>query len=314
METKSYSKEIAATITGRQSPITPADQESFVTRLLSDVNTYLDRQEDGSYRIAFHEPFLGDYPELAKGPLRKRTVAFRPDVMPDSEHIEYLALGHPVVDQLIARVTDSAYDGTSTAFEIGDSSLPDAVGWLTVYELGVPGLRQVRQLWACFVSDQGTCDMSLGKALVDRCAQFPKDRDLSPDDFDTSVLDAALTAAESAAYEYLESLEASAQQDSANRLEREREKLSNFFDYRDQAAKDRLAASQKILADMERSEQADTRRIIPIWRANVSRDERLISQLKQERERRLSELTNHAQGKGDLRLVAVARVNITGEQ
>ena len=41
METKSYSKEIAFTLAGEASPISPADQELFVSRLLADVNTYL---------------------------------------------------------------------------------------------------------------------------------------------------------------------------------------------------------------------------------------------------------------------------------
>ena len=314
METKSYSKEIAATITGQHSPITPADQEAFAIRLLADVNTYLDPQEDETFRIIFNEPFLGDYPELAKGQLRKRMVAFRPDVMPDSEHVEYLALGHQVVDVLVQRVTDSAYDGTAAALEIEDGSLPETAGWLAVYELGVPGIREVRQLWPCFVSDEGIPDLSLGELLVKRCSRFPNDRALSPEDFETSGLESAVSIAESSAYEYLEMLEAAARQDSESRLEREREKLSNYFDYRDQAAVDRLAASQEVLADMERSDDPDTRRIIPVWRANVSRDERLIDELQQERERRLSELANQAQGKGDLRLVALARVEITGEQ
>lgn len=314
METKSYSKEIAATISDKASPITPADQESFAIRLLADVNTYIDGQSDGTFRIIFNEPFLGDYPALAKDSLRKRMVAFRPDVMPDSEHIEYFALGHAAIDQLIARVTDSGYAGAASAFAIEDDSLPETAGWLVVFELGVPGIREVRQLWTYFVSDDGTCDGDLGREVVNRCSQFPDDRGISSSDFDPSGLESALAIAESAAYGHLDRLEASAQQDSANRLDREREKLANYFDYRGQAARDRLAASQGVLADLERSEQPETRRIIPVWRANVMRDERLIDELKQDRERRLSELTHQAQGKGDLRLVALARVEIAGAQ
>ena len=34
-------------------------------------------------------------------------MALRSDVKPDSEHVEYMALGHPVVDDLIARATSS---------------------------------------------------------------------------------------------------------------------------------------------------------------------------------------------------------------
>ena len=75
--------------------------ELFVSRLLADVHTYLHRHEDGTFEITFHEPFVSDHPRAHQGRRRRRTVAFRPDVQPDSEHVEYFALGHPVVDDLI---------------------------------------------------------------------------------------------------------------------------------------------------------------------------------------------------------------------
>ena len=58
------------------------------------------------------------------------------------------------------------------------------------------------------------------------------------------------------------------------------------------------------------ADSAETRRIIPVWRANVARDERLIDELAAERVERLAQLEKRAAGTGDLRLVAVARVEI----
>jgi SNF2 family DNA or RNA helicase len=313
METKSYSKAIAATITGHESPISLADQELFVTRLLADVNTYLDRQNDGTYRITFNEPFLSDYPKHTKDSLRKRTVAFRPDVMPDSEHVEYLALGHPVVDELVARVTDAAYSGTASAFEIDDEDLPEGAGWLAVYELGVPGIRELREVTAYFFWDDGRCDAELGTLLLRRCASFKNDRALAPADFEVDGLEPALAATEAEAYTHLHDLETRAHLESRRRLEREREKLTSYFEYRDQAAKDRLAASQNVLADLEQSGQPEVRKIIPVWRANVARDQRLIDELTAEREKQLAYLAQQVEGSGDLRLVAVARVEIGGD-
>ena len=55
-------------------------------------------------------------------------------------------------------------------------------------------------------------------------------------------------------------------------------------------------------------------RIIPVWRANVARDERLIEELADDRVAQLAQLEHRAAGGGDLRLVAVARVEILGEE
>jgi ATP-dependent helicase HepA len=86
--------------------------------------------------------------------------------------------------------------------------------------------------------------------------------------------------------------------------------LSAYFDYRQQAARDRLVSSQGVLAGLEGADSAEIRRIIPVWRANVARDERLIEELAVERVERLAQLEKRAAGTGDLRLVAVARVEV----
>jgi ATP-dependent helicase HepA len=315
METKSYSREIARQITQRRSPITPAAQELFVARLLSDVNTHLSRQPDDTFDIRFHEPFVSDYPQHCKDQLRHRTVAMRPDVKPDSEHVEYLALGHPVVDDLIARTTSASYQGSAAAFEIESArGLTPTAGWFIVYELGVPALREVRELAPFFVHDAGDADADLGRRLLERAASFPSDHALSPADVPSDDLESALVAAETAGFSRLEQLEMQAREESDRQLERERAKLSAYFDYRDRSARDRLESSRRVLAGLEAADQAERRRIIPVWRANVARDERLVEELAAERIARLAQLEQRAASSGDLRLVAVARVEIVGSE
>jgi ATP-dependent helicase HepA len=310
METKSYTREIALQLAKAASPVSPADLERFVARLLVDVNTFLSRQSDGTYEITFHEPFVSDYPQHCKDRLRRRTVAFRPDVKPDSEHVEFLALGHPVVDELTARATSPNYAGSAAAFEIDASDeIPQATGWLIVHELGVPTLRELRELAPTFVHDSGEVDTHLGLRLLERAASFPNDRALSPADV-TGDLDSAVSAAESVGFARLQQLEADAHDQSERQIVRERAKLSAYFDYRDQAARDRLDSSRRVLRGLEAADNPDTRRILPVWRANVARDERLIQELAADRVERLQQLEHRAGGAGDLRLVAVARVEI----
>jgi ATP-dependent helicase HepA len=314
METKSYSRAIAAQLSAQPAPAAPADMERFATALLAGVNTYIHRLEDGTFEITFHEPFLSDNPHLTRDELRRRVVTFRPDVQPDSEHVEYLALGHPVIDKLVSDVTAPGYPGSTAAFEIEEQhGLSPAKGWLIVHEVGVPGLKEVRELAPIFVHDDGRADPALGQALAIRAASFPHDRSLSPADLDAADVGAALMIAEAVGYGRLDELEAAAHAESGRQLQRERAKLTAYFDYRDQAAKDRLASSQQVLAQLEATEDQERRRIIPVWRANVARDERLISGLAAERQSRLAALEQRAAGSGDLRLAAVARVEIYGK-
>jgi ATP-dependent helicase HepA len=312
METKSYSKEIALMLAGQASPISPAEQESFVSRLLADVNTHLSRQADGTFELSFHEPFVSDYPHHAKESLRRRTVALRSDVKPDSEHVEFFAFGHPVVDDLMARATSPSYPGSAAAIEIEADDIPPQAGWLVVYEIGVPALKEIRELTPYFVNDAGGIDPELGQRLLFRASAFPNDRAMSPADVPVDGLDDALAVAEAAGFARLGELEAEASAESLRQLDRERAKLSAYFDYRDQAAQDRLASSQRILAGLESAEQAEKRRIIPVWKANVARDERLIAELASSRTLQLEQLEQRAAGGGDLRLVAAARIEIIG--
>ena len=125
---------------------------------------------------------MSDYPQHSKEGGRRRTVALRPDVKPDSEHVEYMALGHPVVDDLIARATSAAYAGSAAAFEVEADDLVGRSGWLIVYELGVPALKEVRELAPFFVDDAGSVDKDLGRRLLTRAGSFPNDHSLSPSD------------------------------------------------------------------------------------------------------------------------------------
>lgn len=55
---------------------------------------------------------------------------------------------------------------------------------------------------------------------------------------------------------------------------------------------------------------AERRRIAPVWRANVERDERLIIELRADREARMRQLDLMAAGAGDSRLIGLAWVRV----
>jgi hypothetical protein len=315
IETKSYSKEIVLQLSKQAAPVDAGDHELFITHLLADVNTHLHRNQDGTYEVTFHEPFVSEYPEHCTDPSRHRLAALRPDVKPDSEHVEYFALGHPVVDDLIARVTNPSYSGSAAAFEIdATKEMPQGGGWLIVYDLvhdlGVPALKELRELAPVFVHDSGEVDTHLGQRLLNRARSFANDHNLAPADIPTETLNSALSVAQTAGFARLHELETDAQEKSERQLGRQRTELLAYFDYRDQAARDRLESSEQVLAQHKAVDSAEMGKIIPVLRANVTRSQRLIEQLAAERLDRLAQLERRVDGSSDLRLVAIARVKI----
>lgn len=187
---------------------------------------------------------------------------------------------------------------------------PAALGsrWGVVTEV------DARNVHIRFDGDDGACDSHLGARLLHRATKFPNDVALVPPDVPLDGLEAAVAARESAGYARLHDLEGRAHEEARRRIAREREKLAAYFDYRKQAAWDRLASSRGVLADVERSDQREVRRMIAVWRANVARNERLIEELAREREKQFADLANQVDASGDLSLIAISRVEIVGDE
>lgn len=311
MDTRSFSGEIARLIGEHLTSVPPEDLERFVKRLLLDVNTLLQERSDGSCEVTFREPFLSEYPVHTKDRPRKRLGVFRPDVCRDSEAVEFFGFGNPVVDDLVGRVTSDSYDGCTTAFEmVAEGDIQPTSGWLVVNELGVNGVKRIGEFLPIFVHDNGDADVVLGQALVRRAAAFPRDLQLDGSEARMESLDAALDKVDAVVFDRLTELEKQAKEDSERRIERERSKLASYFDYRDQAALDRLESARATLASIEESVDAERRRIAPVWRANVERDERLIVELRADREARMRQLDLMAAGAGDSRLIGLAWVRV----
>ncbi|MBC9820518.1 helicase-related protein [Terrabacter sp. MAHUQ-38] len=314
METKSFSKEVVQELEEGSQRIPAGDMERFGLALLADVNTWLREEPDGTYKIAFHEPFISDYPRHTKDVGTKRTVTFRPDVAPDSEHVEYMALGHPVIDDLVERVTQQKYDGSATGVVVpADASLEPASGWLVIHQITVPGLKTIRELHTSFVDDQTGPDEDRAKLLVERATHLENDAAIVPEEIEAAVfdsLDAAITEAGEHAWTVSAALEADAAKDAQSRLMREVDKINAFFDYRDKAAADKLDQSRKTLDRLTASKDPGDRQILPVWQSTVQGNEGLVERLGRERMERLAELHRQSQGVGDVTLLGVARVEI----
>jgi SNF2 family DNA or RNA helicase len=312
METKSFSRQIAERIAGQHSPIAPDDQERFVTQLLADVNTWIGPIVNGEREIVFHEPFISDYREFSRDGVKRRIV-FRADEVRDVEHVEYFAFGHPIVDTLLQRVLDEAYEGNSgTQQMLADDGLSPVAGWLCSYVVSVPGLKSVEELHPVFVTDDLQVDEDLGWKLVHRAAQFHRgsERAIPEQELSVDTLEPALERAEATITLIASELLARVVEDSRKRADRERKRLNSYFDYRERAARDRMKATRATVERLVASASEDDSRVVPLWRSNLERDERLVDELARERHARVAEIDQRLSPSPDWFLASLARVEI----
>ncbi len=316
MDTKSFSREIAEKIAGRESPVTAEDQERFITALLADIRAHIGRPAHGEWQLTFHDPFTSDYPEFFVDG-RKRRAVFRAAERKDTELVEYFAFGHPIVEAIVERVLDPRYPGVNGTRRIaaGDGLEP-VQGWLFVYVLTVPGMRPLSQLVPVFVADDQTVSLEIGEALIRRASRLPRDGEaaIPREEIPFDSVDDAQGVAERFVNNAAAVLERDSQQQAETRADRERAKLKAYFDYRQQAATDRLAATAATLQRLEASADEGERRIIPVWHANLERDERLVQELADERARQLTTIDKLLHPVVDWELASAGRIEVVAAE
>ncbi len=309
MDTKSFSREIAERIAGEESPITPEMQALYMRRLLSAVRTFINRGE-GEYLLHFHEPFLSDNGTLfPEGP--KRRAVFRSDERPDSELVEFMAFGHPIIDAVTKEVTASEWEGSAGGRRLVTfEGIEPGEGWLLLWQITVPDLRERSVLVPLFVRDDGNVDEDEGWALVRRTLTFGDEDSISSGDLNVGSLEVARSLAETHIGLRLAELEAEARESLAVRSERERSRMTIYYEYRLQAANDRLTSTAVTVSRLRASTDEGERRILPVWEARFEEDTIRIAALEDERHRRLEELDRKAGLAADYELLQVVRVEM----
>ena len=310
MDTRSFSREIAEQIAGEESPISPEAQQIFMTRLLKAVGTYIKRGS-GEYQLHFHEPFLSDNSQLfPDGP--KRRVVFRANERPDSELVEFMAFGHPIIDAITEKVMSSDFEGAAGGRRLsaGDGLAPGS-GWLLLWQITVPDLRERTVLIPVLIRDWGEVDEEAGWALVRHALTFGDEESISLEELDLSRLEEARNLAEIHIGHRVSTLELEARKSMRGRIERERARMVTYYEYRLQAAKDRVESTAATVTRFRASTEESERRILPAWEARLEKDVGQISLLDDERHRRLAELDRKASLATDYELVQAVRVEVT---
>ena len=312
MDTKSYRKQLAERIAGQSSPINYEDLDKFVRELLASASTHIKRSGE-IYELTFHGEILDSLSTQFVGGSKRKAV-FRPDQRPDSEEVEFMAFGHPIVDKLVSQVLDKEYEGvTGTRRILADDDLKPCAGWLFTFQFTVSGMRPIEYLAPVFISDDGRVSLEIGHSLVQHSYRF----DDTEQNIDVSEIPANLDEAEviasRVASDNRETLQRQAETQATERVEREINRLNELFDYKERVAKDRVEATQITLNRIRSSGDESQRQILPVWEANLRRDKQLLDNLAVERLHRLSEADKHRHPQVDWTLKSLARIEVVAE-
>ncbi|MEA2495913.1 MAG: hypothetical protein QOJ29_3824 [Thermoleophilaceae bacterium] len=313
MDARSFTAAIARKVAQEATPIKPDEFETFLLQLLRSVNTYIGpREETGERPIHFHPPFSIEYPELVQGEEARR-VCFDPSINTDSEHVEYLGFGHPIVDRLVAAVIDEKHDGAAACRRLNQMNYPGLQrGWQFNWRVRLAGLRPKEFVLPVFVGDDGTVQEGTGETLLRSSRQFdPETISGAPD---PAGLERAHAAAETRAFATRDHELNISQRESTERTQIEESRTRALYERRLRAGADRVAACRSTLEKMRESAETSRRAVIPIWEANLRRAEAEVAALKDDLEKDLIELERRRIPDGAVQLLNVARIELDEER
>ena len=289
MDTKSFGREIAERIAGQASPIDNDDIDRFMGQILSDVQTYIRRSGDG-YQLTFHDDFVADHRALFPA-VNKLNAVFRPDQRADSQDVELMAFGNPIVDAIVEQVLGENYDGvTGTRRILASDDLAPVSGWLFTFLFKVPGVRSIEHLVPAFVTDSGIIDTDMGQRIVERACLFDADEE----EIDQSAIPGNLNEIRPAIDDFVnkkrEALQSEATIQAASQVDLEIARLTKYFDYRERVARDKLEGIQNTLSRLSESlEGAQQRQVLRIWEFRVADAEAVLEALPEERKRQMED-------------------------
>jgi len=315
MDTSSYRRSEVEQLLQRPAAVKPRDLQSFVLGALGQlsVNITTDQEHDGIYRLRFSNAFERHFPdELKVG--RERDVTFDLSVALEREEVDYLAFGHSIVDGLVNLVRRPEFGGIASYRTVLSDEIEPVRGWFFVYEVELRGMSTTRELLPVFVDERGDSNGAVATWLLDRAMtgrreDFPE-TSLPPRD---ENFDAAVAVAERAAVMRLLESQQAMETTNASRLADERRKQERFFDYRAQAAADKLTATLRTVERLRDSREIDDQRILPVWEKNARTAEEAVAAVEVERERRLGELDGRDQVGAQHEMLSASFVSIEAD-
>lgn len=293
MDTRSFRQDEVQRLLDRKGSVDKETLRYFVIGALAELGCKIDNppaDAEPIYTLYLRNKFLSEFPELARDGTVRR-VTFDPSVAVDQENVEFLAIGHELVEALLKRVLTKGYEGLASYRRVRTNDVPSTRGWFFVYSLGFDGMVSSRELLPVFVDERGVHDPQLSAWLLDRAGRIKREQDwdarLPERDF---AFEQAAAFANEAALTRLNERIASVSTTNQERVDQERRKLERFYEYREKSARAKFAAVQATLERLQASEEPQVQRIVPVWIKNLENAGRVLDTLAAERDKRIAEL------------------------
>jgi ATP-dependent helicase HepA len=253
----------------------------------------------GTFDVELRGRCQEQFPQLYRENSR-RHVTFDRAVAQDRDEVEFLAFGHELVDGLVNRVCSEDYPGRSSARIVQSDELAPTTGWLFVYAIELDGVVRRRELFPVFVHLDGEeDDDEAAHTLLKLASEMRREEQFGDSPplalpSDRTAIDAAATAARSAALARMVDLEDELEPANTARLKDEQAKLQRFLEYKQDAADKKLDATQRVFDRVSVSEDPEVLRIAPVWLGNLERARRDRQTLDADGQRRLQALEDRA--------------------
>lgn len=303
-----YSAQISQIAKGRPAPVSQDEFERLLTQLLKSVGTWIGPATEGVRAIQFHPPFTEEGRALLNG-VENWRVCFDPHI--DSERAEYFGFGHPIVDALVQRVTSERQDGAAAIRAIPRERVQDVrPGWQFNWRVATGGPQPKEYITPIFIDDNGETDATLAERLLLASRDFALEATHMDAPAVAGGIDAAHDRSQQIIAERRDALRSELSEDAEGRYSVERKRLERLYDNKEKAAKDKIAASEQTLQRLEASTDENERRVIPLWQANVRRDQTELELVQEDRARALRELDETRRPDVTSSLLAVARIEV----
>ena len=238
------------------------------------------------------------------------SAVLRPDRSVDAQEVELMTFGHEVVEALVERVLDPEYEGTTGTRRIpANDDLAATSGWLFLYQFTVPGIRNTEYLEPVFVSDGGEVSEAIGRLLLDRACGFSGEETIPAENI-TANPDQAAQLANEFAVGKIGTLQDAATSQAGGRIDNEVSRLTNYYANKEQSANERVEATRATLNRIRESNEPEQLRIVPVWEANLRRDESYAQNLGEERRRRIAEAERHRYPQVSWALKSLGRIEV----
>jgi ATP-dependent helicase HepA len=313
MDTRSFRQDEVQELLGRKGSLSNDQLKAFVLGVLNELGVAIERHPaiEEVFELRLRGRFQDEFPRIVKDAYT-RMVTFDPATALDHEEIEFLAFGNEIVDSVVEYVRRREYPGRASHRRIRTSDVEPCQGWLFIYALEFEGVNPSKEVFPIFVRPDGEQDPELGAWLLERAARIKREdsADSSPLPPRDESFDRAAAVAEETSLQRLLSRQSELATANLERLNQERAKLERFYEYKSQAAADKLATVRGVYNRLLVSEDADDARILPVWAKNLEDAERLIEWLSEDREQRIADLDGREQVAIQHELLAVSFVEV----